>query len=245
MRRRSYSNKPDHGYDAGILLVDKPASWTSHDVVSFVRGFGVRKVGHCGTLDPAATGLLVLVLGSATKLTGNLNSQDKIYEGEMCLGIETSTQDGEGKILNEQDYSGVTEEMVHDVCAGFVGAQTQIPPMVSAKKQNGKPLYKLARQGIVVEREPVPIHIYYLSIEKIDLPVVRFSVKCSKGTYIRTLCADIGTLLGCGAHLKSLRRTKSGDFSLPDAHTMSEIKTWDIHKLFENCLDVEPFRTLA
>lgn len=224
---------------AGALLVDKPVGWTSHDVVKFVRGFGFKKVGHCGTLDPNATGLLVLLIGKATKLSRFFNTQDKSYEGEMCLGIETNTQDADGNILKENDYSQVTDDLINETFNQFVGAQDQIPPMVSAKKIDGKPLYKLARKGIVVQRQPVPITIYQLVIKKIKLPIISFATKCSKGTYVRTLSFDIGRRIGCGAHLQSLRRIESGDFKVYDAFPISEIRTWDKSKLFENCIPIE------
>ncbi len=230
--------KTDPLDDGLILLVDKPADWTSHDVVGFVRGFGIRKVGHCGTLDPAATGLLVLVMGKATKLTDRFNTQDKVYEGEMCLGIETHSQDAQGEVTRRGDWSGVSPEQVRAVCAEFVGAQLQIPPMVSAKKVNGKRLYKYARKGIEIDRPPKSIVIHHLDIREIELPMTSIAVKCSKGTYIRTLCHDIGRRLGCGAHLHSLRRIQSGDFDVADAYAMPEIRQWDRDELIRHCISV-------
>ena len=221
-----------------VLLVDKPIEWTSHDVVNFVRRFGFKKVCHCGTLDPNATGLLVLLLEKATKLTNSFNTQDKTYEGELCLGVETNTQDVDGEILAKRDYSHVSEDLIRATFTKFVGPQEQIPPMVSAKKVGGQPLYKLARKGIVIERNPVPITIYDLTIKAIEPPLVSFSIRCSKGTYVRTVCFDIGQIVGCGACLQTLRRLESGHFKLNDAYSISEIRTWDKSKLIEKCIPI-------
>lgn len=225
--------------ESGVLLVDKAAGWTSHDVVSFIRKFGFRKVGHCGTLDPGATGLLVIVIGRATKLSERFSKQDKTYAGTMTLGVDTFTQDAEGEVIQIRDWSHVSEQQVYSVCAEFVGPQDQVPPMVSAVKKDGKELYKLARQGIVVDRQPRPINIYDLNVISVELPDVAFSVKCSKGTYVRTLCADIGAKLECGAHLKSLRRLVSGRFSLDGAHSIEEIKNWNKEILFRNFMPLD------
>jgi tRNA pseudouridine55 synthase len=215
------ASPPEPVQPSGVLLVDKPLAWTSHDVVKFIRRFGFKKVGHCGTLDPAATGLLIVVIGRATKLTDLFAGQDK----------------------TEADWTGVTEADVRRVFGEFVGEQMQVPPMVSAKKQGGETLYKLARKGIVVEREPRPIVIHSLDIREIALPEVKFEAKCSKGTYIRTLSADIGTRLGCGAHLNGLCRTVSGRFSLTQAVSMDSIKTWNRETLLQHMLPLE--RALA
>jgi tRNA pseudouridine55 synthase len=212
----------------GVLLVDKPKGWTSFDVVNMVRSrFNIPKVGHCGTLDPAASGLLVLMLGKFTKLSQKFSGEDKVYQSDMLLGTETDSQDMDGKITAENDYSQITEEQVKEVIASFIGEQEQIPPMFSAKKKDGKRLYKLARQGIEVEREAKEITIESIEIEEINLPHAKFTVKCSKGTYIRTLCTDMGTKLGCGAVLFDLRRTLSGKFDLKDAVTVETIKSWE------------------
>ena len=212
----------------GILLVDKPKEWTSFDVVNMVRSrFNIPKVGHCGTLDPAASGLLVLVLGKFTKLSQKFSGEDKVYQSDMLLGTETDSQDMDGEITAENDYSQISEEQVREVIASFVGEQEQVPPMFSAKKKDGKRLYKLARQGIEVEREAKEINIESIDIDEIDLPHAKFTVKCSKGTYIRTLAADMGTKLGCGAVLFGLRRTLSGQFDLKDAVTVDTLKTWE------------------
>ncbi len=236
---RKSSADPASGFAGGILLVDKPSGWTSHDVVNFIRGFAVGKVGHCGTLDPDATGLLVILIGKATKLSESLHADDKTYSGEMRLGIETATQDASGAIISQKDYDKINQPRILEAFARFTGKLMQIPPMVSAKKVEGQPLYKLARKGIVVERDPVPIRIFNLLVDQIDLPIIAFTVKCSKGTYVRTLCADIGAVLGCGAHLQSLRRLQSGRFSVSASHPIAEIRTWDRDRLIAHCLPIE------
>jgi tRNA pseudouridine55 synthase len=208
----------------GVLLVDKPPQLTSHDVVDRIRRhFGFKKVGHCGTLDPAATGLLVIVLERATKLQANLMSEDKTYEGVMLLGIATDSQDGDGKILAEKPVPSLTEADIEAVFAKFRGDLQQIPPMVSAIKHEGTPLYKLARKGQTVVREPRFVHIYDLRQFKLELPRVHFRVACTKGTYVRTLCHDIGEIIGCGAHLAALRRTRSGQFDARDSKPLDEL----------------------
>ena len=220
---------------SGVLLVDKPAEWTSFDVVNFVRGrFNIPKVGHCGTLDPAATGLMVIVLGRFTKLSQHFSGEDKIYEARIQFGIETDSQDLDGKVTAEYDWSNLEPEQVKDTIMEFVGEQEQIPPMVSAKKKDGKRLYDLARKGIVVEREPVGININSIDIASIDLPFADFAVKCSKGTYIRTLCYDIGKKLSCGAVLNKLRRTGSGELRIEDAVTIKKLKEWEQPELEEH-----------
>jgi len=201
----------------GILLVDKEKGLTSHDVVAIVRRrFSIKKVGHAGTLDPNATGLLILLLGKATKLSNSFLNEDKAYEAEMKLGQRTDSADSRGKIISEKEVT-VTEEEIRTVMAGFLGVIEQIPPMVSAKKINGKKLYKLAREGKTVERKPRKIIIKELDVLKINTPFVEFRVKCSKGTYVRQLADDIGEQLNTGGHLTELRRTMSGDFSVRDA----------------------------
>jgi len=212
---------------SGILLVDKPKTWTSHDVVNFVRRrFNVKKVGHCGTLDPAATGLLVLVLGKATKSSQTLSRSDKAYAGTMLFGIETDSQDMDGNVVAEKDASFLTSEMVEGLFAKFVGEIEQVPPMVSAVKKDGKKLYELARKGETVEREPRKITVHKLVATKLHLPKVDFEVECSKGAYIRTLAYDIGNALGCGGVLFDLARTASGEFKLQDAHDVETMKSW-------------------
>ncbi len=210
----------------GVLLVDKAPGMTSHDVVALVRRrLQIKKVGHCGTLDPIATGLLLLTLGRGTKIQDLLMSEDKEYAGTLSLGATTDTQDRAGKILEEKAIPPLTEESVRAAFEKYRGDFYQMPPMVSAIKQGGVPLYKLARQGKTVEREPRLVHVYGYTIARIESPEVDFSVSCSKGFYVRTYAHDIGETLGCGAHLKSLRRTKSGRFSVDGAITVAELQT--------------------
>src|SRR5437588_8727324 len=209
----------------GVLLVDKAEGMTSHDVVALTRRqLGFKKIGHCGTLDPIATGLLLLTIGRGTKVQDLLMSEDKEYVGTLTLGSATSTQDREGEIIETKPVPELNEAEVRAAFESFRGDFYQMPPMVSAKKQGGVPLYKLARQGKVVEREPRFVHVYRHCIDKIALPDIDFSVLCSKGFYVRTYAHDIGETLGCGAHLKSLRRTKSGRFDVANAMTVDEIR---------------------
>lgn len=223
-----------HLSESGVLLVDKPEGWTSHDAVNCLRRrFRLKKVGHCGTLDPLATGLLVLVIGRATKLSSRFINDDKVYSGVIRLGVETSSQDRDGEITRRHEISDVSEKYVQEAVAGFLGEQKQIPPMVSAIKVNGQKLYKLARKGREIEREPRLVHIYDFTMESIQLPDIRFRVHCSKGTYIRTLAADLGNILGCGGHLHQLRRLRSGSFEVSDAVPMEKIKQWEREDLFE------------
>ena len=226
--RRMTSKRMPLFTESGVLLVDKPADWTSFDVVNFVRSrFNIPKVGHCGTLDPAATGLLVLVLGDFTRLSGQLSGTDKVYRATLELGVETDSEDLTGTVLARRDWSGVTETRVREVLASFLGRRQQTPPMVSAVKQGGKRLYELARKGIEVERESREIEIFELSVEAVALPCVDFTLRCSKGTYVRTLCADAGRKLGCGGALKTLRRLACGPFRLEEAVTIETVKTWE------------------
>lgn len=212
---------------SGVLLVDKPKEWTSFDVVNFVRShFNVPKVGHCGTLDPAATGLLVLVLDKFTQLSSKFSGEDKIYEATLQLGLETDSYDADGTIIAQHDWSHVTEEQLRQALESMVGEQMQVPPMVSAVKRDGKKLYELARQGIEVQRESKPITIFSLDITNCNLPYCDFTLHCSKGTYVRTICSDIGKKLGCGGMLSALRRTQSGKFSIDDAITIDKLKTF-------------------
>src|SRR5882724_7284895 len=195
----------------GVLLVDKAAGMTSHDVVAIVRRrLQMKKVGHCGTLDPIATGLLLLTLGRGTKIQDLLMSEDKEYAGTLTLGTSTTTQDRQGEVVEERPVPALTENDVRAAFDKFRGDFYQMPPMVSAIKHGGVPLYKLARQGKVVERKLRLVHVYRYTVDRIGLPEIDFSVVCSKGFYVRTYVHDIGETLGCGAHLKSLRRTKSG-----------------------------------
>jgi tRNA pseudouridine55 synthase len=209
----------------GVLLVDKAAGMTSHDVVALVRRqLQIKKVGHCGTLDPIATGLLILTLGRGTKIQDLLMSEDKEYAGTLSLGKTTDTQDRAGEVIQERPVPTLNQEMVQAVFEKFRGDFYQLPPMVSAIKQGGVPLYKLARQGKTVEREPRLVHVYRSQIGRIAPPEIDFTVLCSKGFYVRTYAHDIGEALGCGAHLKELRRTRSGRFDLERAVSVEEIK---------------------
>ncbi len=229
---------------SGILLVDKPSEWTSHDVVAFVRKtFRIDKVGHCGTLDPAATGLLILVLGKATKFSQILSGNDKTYECVMRLGIETDSYDMDGVITSEKDFSAVTEKDIRNAVKKFTGKIMQVPPMVSAKKVGGKKLYELARQGKSIAREAVPVEIRSAEITKIELPDIYMTVSCTKGTYIRSLCYDIGKELKVGATLFSLRRTKSGLFSVDNAVDMDTLKRIEQSQLESLMVDVQTMIT--
>ena len=210
----------------GVLLVDKAEGMTSHDVVALVRRkLDIKKVGHCGTLDPIATGLLLLTLGRGTKIQDLLMSEDKEYAGTLTLGTSTTTQDRQGEVVEERPVPALSENDVRAAFDKFRGDFYQMPPMVSAIKHGGVPLYKLARQGKVVEREPRLVHVYRYSVDRIAPPEIDFSVLCSKGFYVRTYVHDIGEALGCGAHLKSLRRSKSGRFNVDQAITVDQIKT--------------------
>jgi len=197
----------------GVVVIDKPVGKTSHDVVSEVkRILGVKKAGHTGTLDPMVTGVLPVCLNEATKLASFLTGEDKEYLATMLLGVKTDTLDIEGKIINQSD-NFVTEDEIRVVMARMVGKIKQVPPAYSAVKHCGKPLYKWARSGVLLEMEPREVKIHSIVIEDISFPRVTFRVVCSKGTYIRTLCSDVGDLLGLGACLYSLRRLRSGYFS--------------------------------
>jgi tRNA pseudouridine55 synthase len=234
MRKRNFLPDPD-----GVLLIDKPQEWTSHDIVAKVRNhFQLNKVGHGGTLDPNATGLVVLLIGRGTQLSARIMGGDKTYEGEILLGVETNSQDTDGEITSEKDPSGVTEEQLRAEMKAALGDQMQMPPMVSAIKMNGVPLYKLARKGQEVEREPRFIHIYKFALHEFNPPRVTFEVKSTKGTYVRTLAHDLGQRLGCGACLSQLRRTQSGDFNLSKAWKLDDIVTWDRAELEKHMISV-------
>lgn len=202
----------------GALLIDKPAGPTSHDVVDAVRSqFGLKKVGHCGTLDPNATGLLVLVLGKATKLAEKLIADDKVYAGAIKFGVTTDTFDADGQVIATAPVPPLTVEQLNQLAQQFTGDILQTPPMVSAVKKHGVPLYKLARRGVEVPREPKLVHIYSFTFTDYVDPLGYFSVACTKGTYVRSLAHELGQKLGCGAHLYTLRRIRSGDFTVDQA----------------------------
>lgn len=208
----------------GIIIINKEQGFTSFDVVAKLRGIvKQKKIGHTGTLDPDAVGVLPVCLGNATKLCDLLTDKSKEYVTEFILGKTTDTQDISGKVLSEHEVT-VSESEVRDAVMSFVGAYDQIPPMYSALKINGKKLYELAREGKVVERKARRVEIPEIEIESVQLPYVKMRVACSKGTYIRTLCADIGDKLGCGATMTKLQRTQVGPFVLSDAYTLSEVE---------------------
>lgn len=210
----------------GVLCVDKAPGMTSHDVVGIVRkALNTKKVGHCGTLDPLATGLLLITVGRGTKIQDLLMSEDKEYAGTLKLGETTDSQDSDGEILETKPVPELSTTQIDAAFAKFHGDFYQIPPMVSAIKKDGVPLYKLARQGKTVEREPRFVHVYAHQILDVRMPEIDFRVVCSKGFYVRTYANDIGRDLGCGAHLRALRRTKSGRFTVDGAITIEELKT--------------------
>ena len=211
----------------GILLVDKPVGITSHDIVDRLRRkLKMKKIGHAGTLDPLATGLMIMLIGKATKVSQFLISLDKSYDGEFLLGVETDSQDADGEVVAEKPVTeDIDQEKVEQEMKTFLGDQYQTPPMFSAKKIDGVPLYKMARKGKTVEREPRFIRIKELSLSKWNSPKGEFSMACSKGTYVRTVLHDLGQKLGCGAHLIALRRTKIDQFDIQNAKPLEEIES--------------------
>ena len=227
----------------GAILVDKPSGPTSHDVVDVIRRkFGIKKVGHCCTLDPNATGLLIIVLGRGTKLSERLMGDDKVYEGVIKFGEETDSYDSDGELTGSLPVMPMTLAELNEEAAKFIGDLMQVPPMVSAIKKGGVPLYKLARKGIDVEREPRLIHIYNFRFTEYAEPLGKFRVACTKGTYIRSLAHDLGQQLGCGAHLTSLRRSASGKFDVADALSLDAILQLSTVELEKRVL---PFLKLA
>lgn len=209
----------------GILVVDKPKGMTSHDVVAFVRKrFGLKKVGHAGTLDPIATGVLVILIGRCTKSSNRLMADDKEYEASLTLGAASDTGDAYGKLTPSGRASDYTAGEIEAAFKEFIGEIEQTPPIYSAIKFKGRKLYEFARKGIDVERKARKVRIKEIDIIKISLPEVRFMVSCSKGTYIRQLCADIGSRLGCGGYMSELRRIRSGRFSINEALDMDALK---------------------
>lgn len=208
----------------GVINIYKEKGYTSHDVVAKLRGIlKQKKIGHTGTLDPDAEGVLPVCLGNATKLCDILTDKNKTYEAVLLLGVETDTEDTSGTIINQRKVT-VSNEEVEKVIYSFIGTYNQIPPMYSALKVNGKKLYELAREGIVIERKPREVEIFHIEILEINLPRVRFTVSCSKGTYIRTLCKDIGEALGCGGCMEQLLRRKVSVFTLENAYTLSQVE---------------------
>ncbi len=235
----------------GIINVYKEKGYTSFDVVARMRGIcGQKKIGHTGTLDPDAEGVLPVCLGKATKVCDMLTDSDKVYRAVMQLGVETDTQDMTGTILKEADTSGLAEQYVMDAVMQFEGEIFQVPPMYSALKVNGKKLCDLARAGVTVERKARPVTIYKIFVENIELPYVTMTVSCSKGTYIRTLCHDIGAKLGCGAAMKSLVRLQAAGYRIEDAYKLDALQKFsesgtlkDAVTPIERVFDVYPVLT--
>jgi tRNA pseudouridine55 synthase len=229
----------------GFVVIDKPAGITSHDVVSRVRRIlGTRKVGHTGTLDPFATGVLPVAVNDGTKAIPFLDEGVKCYEAVMQLGVATDTLDMTGAVIRTADWLAVTQEKVEAVLKQFTGHLSQIPPMYSAIKQDGQPLYKLARQGQVVERTAREIYIHSLELLSFALPLVSFRVVCSRGTYVRTLADDMGEILGCGGALKELRRIASGPFEISTSVTLEELEEAAQLGALET-LSVSPYAALS
>ena len=227
----------------GAILVDKPAGPTSHDVVDAIRRrFQIKKVGHCGTLDPNATGLLIIVLGRGTKLSEKLMGDDKVYEGTIKFGETTNSYDADGEILETKIVPPLTLEQLNELAGQFIGDQMQTPPMVSAIKKDGVPLYKLARKGIEVEREPRLVHIYNFRFTNYSESLGEFRLACTKGTYVRSIAHDLGQKLGCGAHLAALRRSVSGQFDVAGARPLDEILKMTAAELEKRVI---PFLKLA
>lgn len=215
----------------GIILVNKPQGVTSHDVVDVVRGkLKTKKVGHAGTLDPLAQGLLVILVGKSTKLFSKFVNFDKEYTGILKLGEVTTTGDSQGTVIKQVDCGYVTKERLEEVFLLFKGKIEQIPPMVSALRVGGKRLYRLARKGIVVERKARTIQIYSLELLRVDLPFVEFYVHCSKGTYVRKLAEDIGDKIGCGGHMTKIKRLSIGPFKLDGAVNLEDVNESHLRK---------------
>ncbi|MDH3293410.1 MAG: tRNA pseudouridine(55) synthase TruB [Acidimicrobiia bacterium] len=232
MGRRGRNRRPDSGV-SGAVVIDKPPGCTSHDVVDRVRtSLGTRRVGHAGTLDPDATGVLVVGVGLGTKLLQFISGSDKTYTGEVIFGVETSTLDAAGEVTATHDMIGLGPDQVVAAAAGFVGEIQQIPPMVSAVRVDGKRLHELARRGIEVERQARSVTVHRFDVEATNDPLVyRLAVSCSSGTYIRALAADLGTALGGGAHLRSLRRTSVGTITIEQAQPVDNFELQPIDLL--------------
>ncbi|HZM01478.1 MAG TPA: tRNA pseudouridine(55) synthase TruB [Candidatus Saccharimonadales bacterium] len=234
-----------HQFDPfdGAVLIDKPAGPTSHDVVDAIRrAFRLEKVGHCGTLDPNATGLLIIVLGKGTKLSEKLMSGDKVYEGTIKFGETTDSYDADGELVASLPVMPMTLEEINEAAATFQGDLMQLPPMVSAVKIKGVPLYKLARKGIEVERKPRLIHVYSFRFSRYDEPIGQFRAACTKGAYVRALAHELGQKIGCGAHLATLRRVVSGKFDVKDSIPFEDVLKISAGELQKRVL---PFLQLA
>lgn len=223
----------------GVLLVDKPSDHTSHDVVARLRRkLNMKRIGHAGTLDPMATGLMILLIGKATRISQYLISLDKEYEGTIELGKVTDSQDAEGEVLETRPVPPLTEAEVRTAMQGFLGDQYQTPPMFSAIKIDGVPLYKSARKGEDVEREPRFIRVMEFELKRFVSPHIDFRLKCTKGTYVRTIAHDFGHRLGCGAHLSALRRTATQSFTLADALTLDQIEALPLPEIEKRLIPV-------
>src|SRR3954470_17660401 len=223
----------------GVLLIDKPKGLTSHDVVYRLRRkLQMKKIGHAGTLDPMATGVLVMLIGKATRISQYLMSTDKIYEGEATLGIVTDSQDAEGDVMETRPVPELTEAKVREVMKTFLGDQYQTPPMHSAIKIDGVKLYELARKGEVVEREPRFIRVAGFNLFSFTPPTLTFDLHCTKGTYVRTIAHDLGQKLGCGAHLSALRRTGSGKFTIGQCLPLDEIEKLSLPEIEKRLIPV-------
>jgi tRNA pseudouridine55 synthase len=223
----------------GVLLVDKPGQHTSHDVIARLRGMlRMRKIGHAGTLDPMATGLLIVLLGRATRVSQFMISLDKEYEGTVELGKTTDSQDADGEVMETRPVPDLDEAAVRSAIQGFLGDQYQTPPMYSAIKIGGVPLYKKARKGEEVEREPRFIRVMSWDLLGFQTPRIDFRLRCTKGTYVRTLAHDLGAKLGCGAHLAALRRTATDRFRVENALTLDQIEKMPIPELERRLIPV-------
>jgi tRNA pseudouridine55 synthase len=223
----------------GVLLVDKPGGFTSHDVVARLRRkLAMKRIGHAGTLDPMATGLLIILVGKATRISQYLTNLDKEYEGTIELGKVTNSQDADGEVLETRPVPPLTEEQVRTVMQSFLGDQYQTPPMFSAIKVGGVPLYKMARRGEEVEREPRFIRVAGYELTRFAPPQLGFRLRCSKGTYVRTLAHDLGQKLGCGAHLCALRRTATDKFRIEAALPLEELEKLPVAELEKRLLPV-------
>lgn len=224
---------------SGVLLVDKDPGMTSHDVVAIARrSMGIKKIGHRGTLDPMATGLLMLVVGRATKIQDLLMSEDKQYVGTITLGATTTTQDAEGEVVEEREVGSLADEAIEAAFEKYSGNFEQIPPMVSAIKKDGVPLYKLARKGKEVKRDPRPVYVTDYELTRVSLPEIDFTVNCSKGFYVRSYAHDIGATLECGGHLSALRRTRSGEFTLERAVGVEALKSGGAEELISSMVSL-------
>jgi tRNA pseudouridine55 synthase len=223
----------------GVLLVDKPTDHTSHDVVARLRRkLNMKRIGHAGTLDPMATGLMILLIGKATKISQYLVSLDKEYDGTIELGKVTDSQDAQGEVLETRPVPPLTETEVRTAMATFLGDQYQMPPMFSAIKIDGVPLYKNARKGVEVEREPRFIRVMSFEMTRFALPHIDFKLRCTKGTYVRTVAHDLGQKLGCGAHLSALRRITTDKFNLADALTLDQIEALSLPEIEKRLIPV-------